>query len=127
MEDFVTFEQAQILKGLGFDWKCYTFYHWDNWQGLSDSGMYENHNMFEKCVSAPTLSQVQKWLRNVKGIKIFITYGDINEDCYGWEIIHNGQHYADLHHGNFIETYEEALLESIDEAIELLKENGNDR
>ena len=118
-EDYVTYEQAVKLKELGFDWKCYTFYHWDNWCGLSHSGIYENHNMFKKCISAPTLSQAQKWLRE-KGIDITpipVTRDD--ERKYRWALDRLNPRLRDWT-DDIINNYEEALSAGIDRALQLL-------
>lgn len=72
-EDIVTFEQAKKLAELGFDYKVHLYYQ------LRDKELLENvrkdynwkaRNNIERCtiVSCPTLSQAQKWLRDVKSI-----------------------------------------------------------
>ena len=125
-EDFITYDQAVKLKELGFDWKCYTFYHWDNWCGLSDSGICENHNMFEKCFSAPTLSQAQKWLREVKDIIVLATCNLDYEKGHEWYwFVDKDVDIEDPEH--FYETYEQALSTAIDKALDLLTQpnNGN--
>ena len=129
MEDYVTYKQAVELKELGFDWECYTFYHWDNWCGLNHSGICENHNMFEKCISAPTLAQAQKWLREKHRIHIQI------EACMGhkwtYELVDTycrqditGEYISRIPERDsypLITTYEQALSEGISKALELLK------
>lgn len=122
MEDFVTYEQAQQLKQLGFDWKCYSFYHLDNWCGLSECGTRMNHNMFQKCISAPTLAQVQKWLREVKNIIVLVTCNLDYKKGHEWYwFIDKDVSIEDPKH--FYKTYEQALLVGIDKALEFLKEN----
>lgn len=127
MEDFVTYKQAKLLKELGFNWEC-THYYQDGYNRECQKNIIKatcacNFNEdFKTMISAPTLAQAQKWLREVKRVKILITVGDVNENRYGWQIFYNNNHYVDLNHGNSMETYEEALLDSIDEALELLKE-----
>lgn len=126
MEDYVTYEQAVLLKELGFDWKCYTFYHWDDWCGLSHSGVSENHNMFEKCISAPTLAQAQKWLMNEKGIAIgIIPSYDIQDDgTYHWKYWYKiYSSVGKLLYTEMAEVYEHALECAISDALDLLKFN----
>lgn len=125
-EDYVTFEQASKLKKLRFDWKCYTFYHWDNWCGLSHSGMYENHNMFEKCISAPTFSQVAKWLRE-KHLLISVRPNNTVNDSgnveiyYCVDIFDIKDNILKLQYSDAgFENYESALSTGIDEALKLL-------
>lgn len=118
-EDFVSFEQAVKLKKLGFDWKCYTFYHLDNWGGLCHSGICENHNMFKKCISAPTLSQAKKWLREVKGILVQPIYDYFLKKWF-FNIGRMPDHSIESTKAEF--DFEGAALSSgIDRALELLK------
>lgn len=112
-EDFVTYEQAVLLKELGFDWKCNHYYHlYDELATLSVISEYENSNEFDKNWTAPTLSQAQKWLREVKQIDLFITK-ELSK--YYWYI---GEEFQI---GN-CDTYEEALSVGIDSALEQIKE-----
>lgn len=62
MEDLITFEQAKILKKLGFDVVCNHWYHPSEPNKIMDCISACNHNAFERPYSAPTLFQVQKWL-----------------------------------------------------------------
>ena len=78
-EDYVSFEQAQRLKELGFDWECNHWYH-PLEDKILESVDYSNHNRFERPYSAPTLSQAQKWLREVKGIAVCVQSFDSNKD-----------------------------------------------
>lgn len=76
-EDFVTYEQAEKLKELGFNWKCYAFYD----EGTLDEGLdCYNRATFENCnkwrdnlCSAPTLAQAQRWLRERFGRDLVIS------------------------------------------------------
>lgn len=120
-EDFVTYEQALQLKQLGFDWKCYTFYHWDNWCGLSHSGICENHNMFEKCISAPTLAQVMKWLDEKYGIWIQVERDSIETKLFTCEINHADEIYHKL--CGIFKTPFQAIAEGVEEAINLIHQN----
>lgn len=88
MEDYVTFEQAKKLKKLGFDWECNHIYKkdffnkWIFFHCLQDA--YRNHNQGGKSepifVSAPTLSQVQKWLFERHGYFLSIQYNSETEN-----------------------------------------------
>lgn len=121
-EDYVSFEQAFKLKSLGFNWKCYTWYHWDNWCGLTRSGMYENHNMFQKGISAPTLAQAQKWLREKYQIQCNADYNDEDKKWYWW-VYPFSKDASNMEISDDITypTYEEALSNAIDKAIEFIK------
>ena len=136
MEDYVTFEQAQRVKELGFDWKCNHYYQ-DNDKSFHQN-FYENHskhsrmrykedNTFIKVTlcSAPTLSQAQKWLREVKKEHIIVCldrwvtnkpyrfdlYQEFGEELYGQCVV------------NDFQTYEEALSAGISAALKSI-ENG---
>lgn len=68
MEDFVPFEIAIKIKEKGFNEPCYKYYQ----RGVLDSddcwNRY-NRGTADRC-SAPTISQVLKWLREEKKIHI---------------------------------------------------------
>ena len=140
-EDFVTYEQAKLLKELGFDWKCNHFYCQPKGKELRlieyipmdfmDS-QYHNFNNpstwsdnNDNTPSAPTLAQVQKWLRETKQIEINSTYDPITKN--GWFYYRNDlrvdemwgglDHFGD---GEYFSTYEEALSEGISGILKTL-------
>lgn len=66
MEDFVTFEIAKKLKNLGFEESTYHYYNIDDIRYCRDD-YPSNHNgdpLREFEISAPTISQALKWLRD---------------------------------------------------------------
>lgn len=70
-EDFVTYDLAVKLKEKGFNVECHSYYeplkHCLNFSRvLQTNSLAENYN----CITAPTISQVLKWLRDKK--KIFV-------------------------------------------------------
>jgi len=67
---YVTFEQATLLKELGFDEVCKKLYTFKG----SDFVELPNSNKESLGVSAPEHWQVVEWLRVVKGIHIFLDY-----------------------------------------------------
>lgn len=128
MEDYINFEQAKALKELGFDWKCETF--WD------DEGSPQEHKWVikhyhdypfatneEACtILRPSLSQVQKWLRDKK--HYFVHVYLYLDDCWVYEIqdVNDIDKYVyEPEPGLWWRSYEEALSAGIDEALELLK------
>lgn len=115
-EDYVNFEQAKILKELGFPQLCAN-YSYDSEGVLYDFVDISGDYVF----SAPTLYMAQKWLREEKGIFINIDLccdfryqvylkTTLNED-------HNIISEASQH-----SSYEEALSVGIDKALEALGE-----
>ena len=119
-EDFVTYEQAKTLKDLGFDWECNHWYHIDE-KILNTSHDYANHNVLSpKALSAPTLNQAQKWLREVKGIKVYIKPLFSSEE-YEYCISFKFRGYGGDEEYGVKKTWESALSAGINEAIKLLK------
>lgn len=141
-EHYVTYEQADKLKDLGFDWECNRYYT-DGYANSDPEDLttviklhYDspyNHNRVISadgaCYSAPRLDQAQKWLREVKEIDVLV----FNCACgYGWEI---SKAVKDLTRGTRLKrydykgehedsgmwlSYEKALSAGIDKALELL-------
>ena len=71
-ENYVRFGQAVTLKELGFDWECrqgwvlncmkvWAYQPYRYFESVSNNDEYET-------ISAPTLSQAQKWLREKRNI-----------------------------------------------------------
>lgn len=137
-EDYVTYEQAMKLKDLGFDWKCNYYYEGNgNHPTLHESTQfymrsaspyvsefYHNFNdptnkhgqpVNPQC-SAPTISQAQKWLREVKETEVIVNF--INEGIYNYIIYGKYVNINSKTHFN----YEQALSIGINAALELLKE-----
>lgn len=129
-EDFVTYEQAKALKKLGFDWDTIAFYldtvlitktiNWHTTVNATDLPI----------ISAPTLAQAQKWLRDK----------DINIEVYcfklalplppklGWDfcIVDNeDKEMVKKDYTTNYDTYEKALSAGIDKALEILKQQSN--
>ena len=128
-EDFVTFEQAVLLKELGFDNdECndvcdfiyyFTYHNHDTpiFQRYETVDYYE----IEKFYYAPTLAFTQKWLFEKFGIWIQIERDTIESTMFTCEINH-----ADEIYQKWVGIFEnpfDALSEGINEALELLKEN----
>lgn len=124
-EDFVTFKQAKTLKKLGFGLKTYAFYNKEGNLYSSDNPDYWNDEIWHE-FSAPTLAQVQKWLREELGIEINSSYdmiakngwfyycNDLSKDIWkeGFNILANEKFYS---------TYEQALSAGLDKVLELIK------
>ena len=65
MEDFVTFEIAKKLKEKGFPQITFGNYNMQSACYIEDGRFYENGCITEvsRAYTAPTISQVLKWLR----------------------------------------------------------------
>lgn len=122
-EDFVTYEQAIVLKKLGLDEYCdYIFTS----QGKICPKVILSYDYRERegYVDAPTLAQAQKWLRKEKGLYLMWDMGqDRKHDSkFAW--------YVCDRHGYIVDTLaseikydspEEALSAGITECLELLE------
>lgn len=127
-EEFVTLETAKLLKEKGFKEDVFTFYEVDCVEGdmiLSETyDESENFNEKNDCLSAPSQSLAQKWLRETKNIHICV----YNCACgYGYEIskADNGTHitssvYEGPNDGGKWDIYEEALEAGIKECLKLI-------
>lgn len=127
-EEFVTLETAELLKEKGFKEDVFTFYEVDCVEGdMILSETYDesgNSNEKNDCLSAPTQSLAQKWLRETKNIHICV----YNCACgYGYEIskADNGTHmassvYKGTNDGEEWDSYEEALEAGLQEALKLI-------
>lgn len=128
-EDFVTFEQAKALKEMGFDWEVVKGYsHFPGEKVKTFYAQEENVNaIYSKwCFAAPSLSQAQKWLCEVKGIAPNIIAHDGGfyhcDDIYLPNAEYAGYFPSDP---TRYSTYEQALSAGIDKALELLKSENN--
>ena len=122
-EEYVTYEQSQALKRLGFRDEVFGYY--DEFGRLGVQAQTDYNVNWDYFISAPTLSHAQKWLREVKGIHVepHFQYGTIfkvviqSETKYLYKTLDKGY-----------DTYELALSAGIDAALELLtnklKNNG---
>ncbi len=146
--DYVSYPLALALKKAGFDWECDHYYTNgyvnDNPEDISrvvklHSGRLYNHNMVissdGECVSAPFLSQAQKWLREEWGIHINVCiYSDYSTDadgkvCDRWDFwgfdlyaVSGGKQIEDGD-GEY-DSYEQALSAGIAAALELIEKKG---
>lgn len=122
-EDFVTYEQAIALKKLGFD--LYSDYIFTPEEKTCPKYILSyDYQGREGYVDAPTLSQVQRWLRKEKDLYLIWDMGQDRKhnskfawyvcDCHGYII----DTLADDFKHN---TPEEALSAGITECIKILE------
>lgn len=134
-EDYVSYEQAELLKELGFDWECshgyYRFFD-DKEPWLNTCGYAKNSTDGDLFYcAAPTLSQTQKWLREVKEISVepfssvvgkewaYQLYHS-TKDKFGLSIVVDKKNVKKYGFNN----YEKALSAGIEKALKLLKEQN---
>jgi len=113
----VSYEQAQKLKELGFNWECKDCYIYDD--ELNDYYLLNlitqdfNNNKENKYdyTSAPSIALALKWFRDERGIKCYVINGEANMGTYYFNDEWDGTiEYA---------TYEECESALLDKLIEL--------
>lgn len=99
VENYVSFNIAQLLKEKGFDERCIMFYHNNELMPcVTLESVKENAScafnswLYEGDYAAPTLQETIKWLRKVHHIEILITCGfpSIDGVCqfkYFWYVV----------------------------------------
>ena len=122
-EDFVTLNQAKKLKELGFEEKCFAYFLYDDEVEIGNYMKDYNYIVGLDYISAPTLYQAQKWLREVKGIHVYshITSQPELKGKHYWEITSkNGEVLDSVPYIKLVDTYEQALSDGITKALELV-------
>lgn len=69
-EQYVTFEVAKYLKENGFDW--FTFYSYEVYNGSVQLRVTNGVDTGFPLFPRPTQQKAMRWLRNEKGIHIFL-------------------------------------------------------
>ena len=147
-KEFCDCETSVALKELGFREKCLTYYDTEDNVGLLFNTQWtvdvmpcqftdclESHNSNtsddNSYVDAPTIYQVQKWLRKEKCIHVLPELGLIYRNKNGLITHYYRVLIKNMNSGIIItldndrddfESYEEALSEGIKNAIEILKQ-----
>ena len=105
-ESYVSIETAKLLKQAGFDWKIYTGYityegghaFTTNFQtpynfNRDTKDLFSTYGDYKEVLSKPTLAVAQRWLREVKGIRFYITpkyyshfndNGEFTHESFAW-------------------------------------------
>ena len=130
-EDYVSYELAIALKAAGFDEPC--DHYWCRVYKNSDkiemrqslAADYNNDDWYIPHCSAPTLWQAQKWLREKKGIAINVIAHDGGLYDYDIVFLPNAIETENIpDRSPWCRTYEEALSEGIDSALELIEQEN---
>ena len=135
-ECYVSFEVAKLLKEVGFDWECKTYYDISLYRDeIIIEGEFHDYNFTTGNIifSAPTLDVAQRWLRDVKQLDISIHYDPtIKSQPYAYFIYDVEEKFDDIfgiispvthsYSDGYFYTYEEAQEASIKKAIEIILE-----
>lgn len=116
-EKVVSFEIAKLLKTKGFDASCSYYYHIVDNNKLKRNFHeinFNNERYNESCISAPTQSLVQKWLRDKHNIIVNVNYDFAYTHNWGCEIWKND--ILDNNKG-IRDSYEDALEYGLDCAL----------
>jgi hypothetical protein len=143
-EQLITFETAKLAKEKEFNIPVISYYtpkgyctesegykterlEESNWN--NGMGSYPTLSKDVSC-SAPTQSLLQKWLREVHNITIFMTFKPnikkwdfipYSMDMNAKEYIKYNWEYTKIHNERRFDTYEEALEEGLQEALKLIQ------
>jgi hypothetical protein len=126
-ERLVTFETAKSIKEKEFDVEVKHYYKESFPNNLMEHKLYMNFNKYAHlCVSVPTQSLFQKWLREAHNIHIQIqVLGQFvdGENKFYCQVIEFGENkwVSKYVSSKLIYTYEEALEKGLQEALKLIK------
>ena len=110
-KDYCDYETSRELKELGFVAGL----------GEGDCGYCLYDDAWHDQVNRPLLYEVQKWLREEKNIEVNATYDNVVELHWHWymkSLTNCNQDTSIINH----DSYEQALLAGIKEAVKILKE-----
>lgn len=116
--DFVSFEIAKKLKEKGFNNECHAYYEPIK-HCLNISRVFKTNTLAENynCITAPTISQVLKWLREEK--KIYVLIEVEYEDWFEYKIVQTIKGIRGSS-TRVYETFEEAVLAGIEYVLDNL-------
>jgi hypothetical protein len=135
-KDFVPYEEALVLKELGFDEPCNTCY--DKLEMVASYGAsvfdYKNYNTTGYMVSRPTFSQAFRWFREKYNLRGFIGFRpNVKQfDHHIYDMSLSGIEYtkqrtmAEYNKDPLVGTYEEAELACLKKLIEIANEKHTD-
>ena len=116
MEDFVTFEIAKKLKEKGFNEGCYKYYENKELKWSNSPWLEPRYNSYmPHRISAPTISQVLKWLRKEKKYHVYAAYGAVSK--FRYVIIQLDNEDAKYTIKRHYKTYEDAIMAGINYVI----------
>ena len=112
-EDYVSFEEAKLLKEKGFDdFTCHSYYY--------KNGDIEEETRYEGDFGRPTLQMAMKWLREKYNIHIESRYFPM-PNIYRYVIIRSPVTIENIDsHPQYFNTYEEACEAAIKYSLENL-------
>ena len=146
-KEFITYEEALELKGLGFNEPCFgwfrstlipsnfTEYFLETEFGMNESPSdWVNSNFLDKACSAPLYQQAFRWFRDKYNLRGFIGFRpNVKQfDCHIYDMSLSGKEYVkqrtmeEFNKDPKVGTYEEAELECLKKLIEIVKKQKED-
>jgi hypothetical protein len=134
-DELITFKTAKLAKEKGFPiiWKniAYTpFYYCDEngkvWDSYLRRSEYDKKSEEVILYFKSTQSLLQRWLREVHGIHINITWRSLNNPLFGCELnqLYSKADFDSYHLGIYVDnkykSYEKALEQGLQEALKLI-------
>lgn len=128
-EQLISFETAKLAKEKGFNQLFVYFYNKESEKSsnyeLNDVNPPQYQNTDNISFGAVTQSLLQKWLRDIHNIHIYINVDFFtNEISYIWEIFYFNKNYKSvLKNSDYVKyrTYEDALEQCLKESLKLIK------
>jgi hypothetical protein len=125
-EGIINFETAVLAKEKGFDEECSYCYgspstNFDYPKELTGRRSW-NSVTLTKFISAPTQSLLQRWLREVHNIDMYIRFWDDSKTTYEsiFRYIDKNKKNNTIFKSTFYESYEEALEACLFEALKVI-------
>lgn len=124
-EDFCSLELSKKLKEKGYNWFCQSYYDTRNPSEIQFQTKAQNLNCKSFHISASTLYQAQKWLREVHHLSVEVYSSFDANSNWVWDsfvknldnyMSDNESEYTSINH----QTYEQALSAGITKALELI-------
>jgi len=124
-KEFIPYEQALVLKELGFDKSCFGKFYYNQ---LEIGGNWCNNDFKEDpdvFISAPLYQQSFRWFREKQNLKPDVTHatsnGGYTYTIWKWNFDNNVGKWERIGVINSWMTYEEAQFECLKKLIEIVK------
>lgn len=123
-ESYVSFDTAKLLKEVGFDVPCRSYYELEDGEAVRKDCIrpYDHNGFGDTICSRPTLALAARWLREVYNVAIYSLYDDDMEqwfyvvDAFTKNPVING-----FQSGSEYDDYESAFEDGLQKAIKLIK------
>lgn len=129
-EQYVSFDTAKMLKDAGFDGMAHKYYYRPRLSGKMEERFAmspRNLNKEPRCISLPTQALAARWLREVHGIIVDVTFcppkqdknwkffiGEIEDMIWEGDYDSSNERYT---------TYEEAMEDALRQALRRIIKN----